>query len=404
MSSRAFGSRAAIAVAALTLASLARADLPGLQAEQVLRPAREDVQPDPEQPPSEATFGDDVAIQGNVALVSMSDAHDGAGRVAVFVRGTDGIWIRSATLTPDDAAPGAHFGKSIALSGRHALIASSNAIYLFEHAGSSWQQRQKIALASAVTDVAFAGQLAVVGTGEVGSGNNGAFAFHLSRDGRLHTVAQIVPSDVQQNDRFGARVAISGSTVAITAPGYNATQGAAYLYTCVPVGCWQNQKLLATDGEPSDSFGSAIDVRDDALVIGASNADSVFGNDFEEHSEQNFTAMGAVYAFVRLPSGTWTETQKFRPTPQQHNWYFNFGLSVALAADRIVVGAPYGFTQFEPGKIFIYRNIGGTFEATHAIVGALGLGQSTSLSGSTLFSGAPQEDLYRGQAEIYSVP
>lgn len=391
-----------LTVTSLAFASLARAELPQLQPTQVLRPTQEDLQPDPEQPPGEAGFGRDVVVKGNAAVVGLPAAHEGAGLAAVFERDANGTWTRRATLAAADSAAGAGFGKAVALSGQHLLVASAHDVYVFDGEGNTWRQRQKLALDATVNDVAFAGRLAVVGIGE-----NGAQAFHLRNDGTLRASAAIMPSDVQAGDQFGAHVAISGSTVAITAPGYNDNQGAAYVFTCNRFGCRQQQKLLANDGDSFDRFGASVDVLGTTLVVGASNNDPVTGDDLEEPSETNFTAIGAAYVFARNADGTWVETQKLRVTPQEYNWYYNLGSSVAIAANGILVGAPYGPQRFEPGKIFFYRRMGAMYVATHAMIGPLGLGHSLSVSGTTLIGGAPQEgqfQLNEGEADIYSIP
>jgi hypothetical protein len=391
-----------LTVTSLAFASVAQAELPRLQPTQVLRPTLEDIQPDPEQPPGEATFGRDVVIKGDLAAVGLPSAHAGAGLAAVFERDANGIWIRRATLTPEDSEPVVDFGKAVALSGRRLLVASTRAVFVFDGGANTWRQRQKLAFDSTVSDVAFAGKLAVVGTSE-----NGAQAFYWQADGTFHASAAIMPSDAQAGDRFGAHVAISGATVAITAPGYNNNQGAAYVFTCTRLACRQQQKLLASDGDFFDQFGDSVDVLGNTLAVGATNNDPVTGNDLEEPSETNFTAIGAAYVFVRNADGTWVETQKLRVTPQEYNWYYNLGSSVALTTNGIVVGAPYGLTRFEPGKMFVYRRMGGTYVATHEMIGPLGLGHSIAVSGGVVLGGAPQEgqfQLNEGEVDVYSIP
>jgi hypothetical protein len=401
MDSMRLGSRAAIMLATFAAVSIAQAALPELPPAQVLKPSVEDLQPDPEQPPAEAQFGVDVAIQdGGVAAVGLPGANDGAGRVAIFSRDASGTWIRRATLTAQDSTAGARFGKEVSLSGRHVLVAATNAIYVFEGAGAIWQERQRLALSATVSDVALAGRLVIVGNGVYGE--NGAQVFRLGRDGRLHAVAQLLPSDVQAADRFGASVAISGSTVAITAPDYNRAEGAAYVFTCNEFGCVQRQKLLANDGAHG-RFGESVAVLGNTLVVGAPAADPVDGNPEEPTGENNFNAQGAAYVFVRS-AGTWVETQKLRVTPEEYDWYYNLGLSVALSADSIVIGAPYGLTRVVPGKIFIYQRMGTMYVATHVNTGAEGLGHSVAISGSTVLSGAPLEYWDQGEADLYTIP
>lgn len=404
--------QAAVALAIFSFAALARAELPELQPKQVLLPIASDFQLDPNHPPDVAQFGRDTVIKGNLAIVGIPAARDGAGRAAVFVRDATGKWIRRATLSPSDATPGAAFGTAVAVAGRWALIGSATAVYAFQNDSTGWHQRQKLFFGQPIRvgDIDFEGNLAAIGAGGPGvngdPGGNGLHVFLLGTDGVFRAITRTVPSDVQPRDQFGKAVALSNGTLAVTAPGYNSSQGAVYVFACTNTGCVRKQKLLANDGEPGDRFGDSVDVLGDTLVVGAPATDTIWGDSLQEHSEENFTAAGAGYVYLRSTStrNEWTETQKLRITPQEYNWYYNLGFSVALSANRLVLGAPYGITQFEPGKMFVFALTGGMYVATHEAIGSLGLGHSVSISGTQLLSGAPQEGENRGEAHIYTLP
>lgn len=407
MSSSRFLMHAAVAIAALTGASLAQAELPRLEPKQVLGPTEADI----EREPIEPQFGADVVIKGNLALVGIPNFDAGAGRAALFLRNAAGQWIRVVTFSPSDPRPGARFGRTVAISGRHALIGSETEVYVFQDvAGSGWRQRQKLAFGRAVivSDIDFEGALAVVGVGRntaTTSGQNGAHVFALRSDGLLRPIVRLRPSDVQTNDRFGAQVALSASTVAITAPDQNSAQGAAYVYTCLETGCRLRQKLLANDGEQGDRFGSSVDVLGSTLVVGAEGADGVFGDPEQDPSEENFTASGAGYVFLRSPTrAEWVETQKLRITPQEHNSYLGLGSAVALSTDRIVISAPGGSSRFDPGEAFVYKRSGGQYAATHVMIGDQGFGANIGLSGTTAILGSANARLSFGRADIFALP
>ena len=80
----------------IALASSAWCQIPEFGILQTLEATPQEVQPDPEDMPQELKFGNSVAIRGNIALVGMPDAYDGAGRVAEFTRNASGNWVRSA--------------------------------------------------------------------------------------------------------------------------------------------------------------------------------------------------------------------------------------------------------------------------------------------------------------------
>lgn len=85
-------------------------------------------------------------------------------------------------------------------------------------------------------------------------------------------------------------------------------------------------KLVASDAEQGDEFGRAVAMQGNVAVVGAPN-DSTAGY-----------GTGAAYVFEKTTSG-WQLQQKL--TAHDASSYSFFGTSVAIDADRIVVGA-YG--------------------------------------------------------------
>lgn len=75
----------------------------------------------PDVPTLGATFGHEVYLSGDEALVASAgnfhDAGDIVGRVFVFRRGADGIWRQAQVLLGPDPQAGARFGSSVAVQG-----------------------------------------------------------------------------------------------------------------------------------------------------------------------------------------------------------------------------------------------------------------------------------------------
>jgi hypothetical protein len=100
--------------------------------------------------------------------------------------------------------------------------------------------------------------------------------------------AKLTASDGAASDSFGIAVAISGDTVVVGAylakVGTHNFQGAAYLFG-KPVGGWgsvpnpqtETGKLTALDGAAGDFFGAAVAISGPTVVVGAYNA-TVSGN------------------------------------------------------------------------------------------------------------------------------
>lgn len=385
--------------AALAAAPLARAEVPRLPSTQTLGPLPEEVMPDPQGFPESPVFGFSLALAGTTALSGMPGAFDNEGRVGIFTL-RSGSWLRSGTLQAKDAARNARFGSDVALAAGRALVASRTGVYVFATSGGTWRQTQKLKFDGPVqiADLDWNGSVAVVGVGvnNLGTRTNGVYAFALTNSGQLQRVAKFNAHDTAPNDMFGNRVAIAGTVVAITAPGYNADQGAAYFFVCSMNGCQERQKLLANDGEPGDLFGSSVAVRTHVLVVGAQAAAPA--------RPENDGALGAGYLFER-PNSTWIETQKLGATAIEAPPYRALGGAVGLTGQRVFLGA-VGLPAFASGVVLVYDFSGGSFVPTHRLTGLTGFGWSIAAVGNTAIVGTPENSstMPEGQADVFNLP
>ncbi len=99
---------------------------------------------------------------------------------------------------------------------------------------------------------------------------------------------------------------------------------------------WAETKLVASDGTPNDWFGYAVDVDEDRIVIGAPTRGGQF--------------TGAVYVYERDGDGGWLET-KLRPSGDDVGG--QFGMSVSADGGRIVVGRP--FERDSHGSAYVFE-------------------------------------------------
>lgn len=100
--------------------------------------------------------------------------------------------------------------------------------------------------------------------------------------------------------------------------------------------------LYASDGNSNDSYGYAIDIYGDYIIVGASTKST------------NLYEVGAVYIYKRGTDGTWSEIQKLLPSDPISN--LNYGVSVSIYEDNLAVGA-YGSSHAGPnssGAVYLY--------------------------------------------------
>ncbi len=241
-------------------------------------------------------FGWSVALWEGYALVGAC-RHDGvaddAGAVYVFEQQGDGTWAEVAKLTPTDATPGDEFGHAVALYGDRALI-------------------------GALRDTDDTTEIGVV------------YVFERQSDGTWAEVTQFNASDpaLDQAGRWLALWADRALVGAWLADDAAATDvGVAYVFERQGDGTWAEvATLTASDGIEGDGFAWSVALWEDRAAVGAYLHDTAGDN------------AGAVYVFEGQGDGTWEEADKLTATDAAGG--DNFGNTIALWADRLVVGAP----------------------------------------------------------------
>ena len=171
----------------------------------------------------------------------------------------------------------------------------------------------------------------------------------------------------------------------------------------------QQAYAKASNAEANDAFGSAVALSGDTLAVAAyqedSDSDTINGDDSDNSANQS----GAVYVFIRDGEGTWTQQAYLKAF--NSDILDQFGFSVTLSGDTLVVGAPgeasiaTGINEDESdnsastsGAAYVFIRDGeGTWTQQAYIKAsnteALDLfGTSVSLSGDTLAVGASRED------------
>ncbi len=246
------------------------------------------------------------------------------------------------------------------------------------------------------------------------------------------------------NDAFGASVAISGNLAVVGAPEENGAAtgvngdatdnssgnaGAAYVFERVG-GIWEYRAYLkASNPGANDAFGGSVGIAggstltfsDDLIVVGArlenGSSPGIDGPDDNAAADA-----GAAYVFTRNGLGQWEFPVYLKAdNPEGGD---QFGSSVAVSPNRIIVGAPFEDSNTsgvdsvgnnagdDTGAAYIFsRLLGGPFSQA-AYVKASDpqnfdeFGASVAISGSRAVVGAPREDagptIDAGAAYVFS--
>jgi hypothetical protein len=416
---------------------------------------------------SSVTISDDTVVVGapresSKATGVNGDQSDnsagGAGAVYVFVR-RGALWFQQAYLKASNTDAGDSFGSSVAISGDTVVVGAyaerskatgingvqsdnsarwAGAVYVFARSSGVWTQQAYLKASNTDasdrfgSSVTISGDTVVAGAwGEASSatGVNGvqtnssalypgaAYVFVRS-SGAWTQQAYLKASNTDGGDYFGVSVSVSDDTVVVGAPyensnatGVNGDQsdnsasGAGAVYVFVrSSGAWTQQAYLkASNTDAGDGFGVSVSVSDDTVVVGAyyesSNANGNQGNNSAGQS-------GAAYVFVRS-SGVWTQQAYLKAS--NPGVYDQFGDSVSISGDTLVVGALYEASNAtgvngnfgnnlssDSGAAYVFARSGGSWiqqaylKASNTDAGD-GFGSSVAISGDTVVVGASYE-------------
>ena len=212
-------------------------------------------------------------------------------------------------------------------------------------------------------------------------------------------------TDRAASDWFGYSVSISGDYAIVGAnqEDHNATggqfldnAGAAYILRNNS-GTWTVvQKIVAADRAADDEFGTSVAISGDYAIVGAPRKTATVG--FELNS-----AAGAVYIFKNT-DGTWSQLQKLMASDRET--FDEFGYSVAISENYVIVGAPYedeyvnGLpSSSNKGSAYIYKKGATVWMDEQKIVGNSvsngdNFGWSVGISEDYAIIGSPRETLF----------
>lgn len=118
--------------------------------------------------------------------------------------------------------------------------------------------------------------------------------------------------------------------------------GAAYVYARDVSGNWfQDAYIKASNAEASDNFGRSVAISGSTIAVGApgeaSNQTSITNTDGSASSNNSATNSGALYVYKRNGAGTWVQDAYVKAANAEAG--DRFGASVAISGATIIVGA-----------------------------------------------------------------
>ncbi|KYK31612.1 MAG: hypothetical protein AYK22_02035 [Thermoplasmatales archaeon SG8-52-3] len=166
-------------------------------------------------------------------------------------------WIEQEKLQSSDCSPGDYFGCSVKIDGNYAIVGAykenddTGSAYIYSRDGENWIEVQKLSA-----------------------------------------------SDGEPGDNFGKSVSIFENLVVVGAPGDDGNTGSAYLFNNSGSTWIEEQKLISSDGEPDDLFGSSVSINKKIAIVGAYADDnfkgSVYAYNYSSTNNTEFIKLEAV--------------------------------------------------------------------------------------------------------------
>jgi len=359
---------------------------------------------------SGAEFGTAVAIQGDEVIVGAVGVDNQRGAAYVFSKSGED-WLFDVRISALGARDGDGFGGALGFSGSDLIVGApdadnlngtdAGAVYFYSRIGLSWAQQTLVIASSRVIEPYFGASvtlgdgMAVIGASG-GEGTPGA-AYVYERTGvSWRQVAELVASDGEGGDGFGAAVALAGNYLFVGAPGDDnergADAGAVYVFLRGSESWSEQSRIVAPSGAVGDAFGAAITVQGEEVFVGAPADDNTNGED-----------AGAVFVF-RRDGAQWPSTGTLLASDGGAG--DRFGESVSVDGVDLLIGAPQE-GPFATGAAYIFRWDGLDWNPEAKLVASVGsvddgLGASVALEGDFALVGAPNRgDADAGAAYVF---
>ena len=319
-------------------------------------------------------------------------------------------WTNEAYLKPPNIDASDNFGNSVSISGDTIAI-------------GSWQEDSN---QTTITN-------GTTASSDNSAANSGAVYVFRRTGSTWAQEAYLKAPNSEAADNFGQSVSILGDTIVVGAFGEDSNQttitngitsagnglgasGAAYVYKRTGSTWAQEAYLKAPNADVGDNFGFSVSISGDTIVVGArteASNQTTITNGTTASANNSASQAGAAYVFRRNASIWTNEAYLKAPNTPISVGSDQFGISVSISGDTIVVGAwqensnqttiTNGTTAsgdnsvFAAGAAYVFKRTG-TNWASEAFLkapnaeGDDNFGQSVSISGDTIVIGAAGED------------
>lgn len=347
------------------------------------------------------SFGASVAISGDRVLVGAPyEGPHYRGRAYLYRR-TDGALAKG--LKADDWEKHDHFGHRVAMGGGVVVIGAnsndyglvSGSVYVYDQATGDLKfklhaphPRPFDFFGKAVA--ADAGMIAVSAIGKAVDGKSFAGKIYVFSAGDGQLFRTLTMPNPRAGARLGWHLAMHGQRIAAWADWDGNTNNLGEVHVFDALLGQHRYRLRAFDRNEGDSFGTALAMSDDRLMVAAPGYDAGSSHD-----------RGKVYVYD-LIAGHLLMTLE---PPQPYEFGDGFGTGVAFADELMVVSSPgHDLNLQNLGRVYVFDPLGNPIDQISGRVEGARFGQHIAADGHRLVVGMPHSDEHgqnQGAAELY---
>lgn len=232
-------------------------------------------------------FGVDVCLNGDYAVIGaynydfMGPEYEDSGAVYIFKRAGDS-WIEETKIPDPKNDINSWFGLEVFIDGDYAMVGApgylqNGSVFVFKRSGTNWIEHQLL-VPSNPSDrnnrdnfggsICIDGNFAVIGASD-GLDQGSAYIFKLENDVWTQQT-KITASDGNSDDDFGGAISIYEDTLIIGSSVENNNTGSVYFYLLDEDNWGEETKIIASDGQMGNYFGSSVFVNDKYAFIKSS--------------------------------------------------------------------------------------------------------------------------------------
>jgi hypothetical protein len=326
-------------------------------------------------------------------------------------------FIEQSKIIASDASEYDRFGRSVSISGDYAIVGApinddkgdeSGSAYIFKRDGDSWVEQERLLVSDGDEEDWFGGSVSISGdyaiVGAYEDNDKGAYsgsAYIFKREGNFWVEQiKLLASDGEEQNYFGTSVSISGNYAIVGAYGNDDNglrfrSGSAYIFKREGDSWIEQDKLIASDGDEEDWFGYSVSISGNYVIVGA----------FKDDDKGAYS--GSAYIFKR-DGNSWVEQIKLLASDGDEFDYF--GVSVSISRNYAIVGADGNVDDnaSDSGTAYIFMREGDSWVEQEKLLPSDGdvddyFGRSVSISGVYAIVGADDYGSGSGSAYIQSI-